>query len=89
MPTPQTRAEDAAPPNEPDLARVTHDPRGAGAVALVRRMRARAAARGESVRVWLLRAIRAELERLEQEPPDDRPPGEHRPLADRLTGEGG
>ena len=75
MPTPPTRAEDAEQTNEPDLARTTDAPRGAGAVTLVRRMRASAAARDESVRVWLLRAIRAELERLEQEPPDDRPPG--------------
>jgi hypothetical protein len=65
----------AQSPEDADLARLTDDPRGAGAVALVRRMRASAAARGESVRSFLLRAIRAELERLEQEPPDDRPPG--------------
>ena len=71
MLTPPARTDDAEPPDEPDLARTTDDPRGAGAGALVRRMRASAAARDESVRVWLLRAIRAELE---QEEEDDPPP---------------
>ena len=61
MPTPPSEPEDA------DLARLTDEVLGAGAVALVRRMRARAAARNESVRSWLLRAIRAQLEREEQE----------------------
>ena len=37
------------------------------AVALVHRMRATAAERGESVRAFLMRAIRAELARLEEQ----------------------
>ena len=61
MPTPPPEPEDA------DLARLTDEVLGAAAVALVRRMRARAAARNESVRAWLMRAIRTELEREERE----------------------
>jgi hypothetical protein len=69
MPTPPSEPEDA------ELARLTDEVLGAGAVALVRRMRARAAARDESVRAWLMRAIRAQLEREEREEQDNRPPG--------------
>ena len=69
MPTPPPEPEDA------ELARLTDEVLGAGAVALVRRMRARAAARGESVRAWLMRVISAELEREEREEQDNRPPG--------------
>ena len=63
------------PADEAELARLEDEVSGAAAVALVRRMRASAAARGESVRAWLLRAVRAELERLDRDPPDERPPG--------------
>jgi hypothetical protein len=72
MPTPPSEPDDA------DLARLTDELLGAGAVALVRRLRASAAARDESVRAWLMGAISAELEReeqAEQEEQDDRPPG--------------
>jgi hypothetical protein len=45
---------------------------GEGEAALVLRMRHAALERGEPVREWVLRAIRAQLEREER---DDRPPG--------------
>ena len=61
-----------------DLSRLEDGPPGEGA-----------AARGESVRAWLLRAIRTEPERLDREPPDDRLPSEDRPPAARREGGGG
>jgi hypothetical protein len=60
----------ATPPTSPDaaeLARLDDEVSGLAAVMLTQRMRASAAARDESVRTWLLRAIRTELERLEPE----------------------
>jgi hypothetical protein len=66
VPRPRKRPEGRRP------ARVTIEVYEADAVQLMRRMRAAAALRGEPVREWLLRAIRAQLER-EREGGDDAP----------------
>lgn len=52
--------------------RLTIEVYGPDDLGVVRRLRAAAALRGEPVRVWLLRAIRAQLER-EAQPGGDRP----------------
>jgi hypothetical protein len=56
-----------SPEQEAELARFDDEVKGMDAVLLVRQMRATAAERGESVRAFLMRAIRAELERLKHE----------------------
>ena len=62
VPRPRKRPEGERP------TRLTIEVYEEDAALLMRRMRAAAAMRGEPVRQWLMRAIRAQLEREPQEP---------------------
>lgn len=65
VPRPRKRPEGSRP------TRFTFEVYDAETELLMRRMRAAAALRGEPVREWLLRAIRAQLEREEREAEGD------------------